>query len=75
MGGIAYINYGAVAACYWGGNAGQGVYNNQEGTVDATKVNDGESWQTAVDGMNKALTDNDYKWELSADGLPELKKK
>ena len=42
---------------------------------DATKVNDGESWQTAVDGMNKALTDNDYKWELSADGLPELKRK
>ena len=75
MGGIAYINYGSVAACYWGGNAGQGVYSNQGETAEATKVNDGDSWQTAVDGMNKALTDNDYKWELSADGLPELKRK
>lgn len=73
-GGIAAYNYGTITACFYGGNAGYGA-NNQGGTIDATKVNDGESWQTAVDGMNKALTDNDYKWELSADGLPELKKK
>lgn len=75
MGGIAYINYGAVAACYWGGNAGQGVYNNQEGTVDATKV-DGSTvtWQDAVDGMNAALTDNDYKWKLGENNLPVLQK-
>lgn len=72
MGGIAFFNDGSVAACYWGGNAGQGVYSNQGGTVDATKVNDGDSWQTAVDGMNNALTSNDYKWELGADGLPVL---
>ena len=71
-GGIAVYNYGSVAACYWGGNAGQGVYSNQEGTVEATKINDGDSWQTAVDGMNNALTSNDYKWELGADGLPVL---
>lgn len=75
MGGIAYINYGAVAACYWGGNAGQGVYNNQGGTVDATKVNDGDSWQTAVGGMNAALTGNAYQWTSGTDGLPVLKKK
>ena len=76
MGGIAYINYGAVAACYWGGNAGQGVYNNQEGTVDATKV-DGSTvtWQDAVEGMNAALTGNDYQWTSGTDGLPVLKKK
>lgn len=74
MGGIAFFNDGSVAACYWGGNAGQGVYSNQGGTVDATKVNDGDSWQTAVDGMNNALTSNDYKWELGADGLPVLQK-
>lgn len=43
--------------------------------VDATKVNDGESWQTAVDGMNAALTGNDYQWTLGTDGLPELKRK
>lgn len=70
-GGIAVYNYGSVTACFYGGNAGHGA-NNQGGTVDATKVNDGDSWQTAVDGMNNALTSNDYKWELGADGLPVL---
>lgn len=71
-GGIAAYNYGTITACFYGGNAGQGVYSNQGGTVDATKVNDGDSWQTAVDGMNKALTSNDYKWELGENNLPVL---
>ena len=68
-GGIVNYNFsiGSITACYWCANTDKGVYNNEGG--------DGESWQTAVDGMNKALTDNDYKWELSADGLPELKRK
>ena len=73
--GIVAFNYGTITACFWDGNTTNGYRSNEGGTIDATKVNDGESWQTAVDGMNKALTDNDYKWELSADGLPELKKK
>lgn len=72
-GGIAAYNYGTITACFYGGNAGYGA-NNQGGTVDATKVNDGDLWQTAVDGMNKALTDNDYKWTSGTDGLPTLKK-
>ena len=67
-GGIAAYNYGTITACFYGGA------NNQGGTVDATKVNDGDLWQTAVDGMNKALTDNDYKWTSGTDGLPTLKK-
>ena len=68
--------YSTITSCYWGGNAGQGVYHNQGGTVDVTKV-DGVTvkWQTAVDGMNAALTDNDYQWALGTDGLPVLKKK
>lgn len=73
-GGIAAYNYSTITACFYGGNAGQGVYNNEGGTIDATKVNDGDSWQTAVDGMNKALTSNDYKWELGANSLPVLQK-
>lgn len=72
FGGIAAHNYGIVSACCWGGNATWGVYGNNGGTADATKVDDDESWQTAVDGMNPALTGNDYKWELGADGLPVL---
>ena len=73
-GGIAAYNYGTITACFYGGNAGYGA-NNQGGTVDATKVNDGDSWQTAVDGMNNALTGNDYQWTSGTDGLPVLKKK
>lgn len=69
-------NYNTITSCYWGGNAGQGVFRNHGGTVDATKV-DGATvkWQTAVDAMNTALTGNDYQWVLGTDGLPVLQKK
>ena len=72
-GAIVNYNYSTITSCYWGGNAGQGVYHNQVGTVDVTKV-DGVTvkWQTAVDGMNAALTSNDYQWKLGTDGLPVL---
>lgn len=75
-GAIVDYNYSTITSCYWGGNAGQGVYHNQGGTVDVTKV-DGVivKWQTAVDGMNPALTGNDYQWALGTDGLPVLQKK
>ena len=72
-GGIAAYNYGTITACFYGGNAGHGA-NNQGGTVDATKVNDGDSWQTAVDGMNEALTGNGYQWKLGENNLPVLQK-
>lgn len=75
FGGIAAHNYGIVSACCWGGNATWGVYGNNGGTADATKVDDDESWQTAVDGMNAALTGNAYQWTSGTDGLPVLKKK
>ena len=75
-GAIVRHNYAYITSCYWGGNAGQGVFSNLGGKVDATKV-DGATvkWQTAVDGMNHALTDNDYQWALGTDGLPVLQKK
>ena len=74
-GAIVRFNYNTITSCYWGGNAEQGVFRNFGGTVDATKV-DGVTvkWQTAVDGMNPALTDNDYQWALGTDGLPVLKR-
>ena len=69
-------NNNTVTACYWGGNAGQGVNNNMGGTVDATKVEEGTTtWQDAVEGMNAALTGNDYQWVLGPDDLPVLQKK
>ena len=75
-GAIVRYNYATITSCYWGGNAGQGVFRIEGGTVDATKV-DGATvkWQTAVDGMNTALTGNDYQWALGTNGLPVLQKK
>ena len=75
-GAIVDYNYSTITSCYWGGNAGQGVFRIEGGTVDATKV-DGATvkWQPAVDGMNPALTGNDYQWALGTDGLPVLQKK
>ena len=75
-GAIVRFNYKTITSCYWGGNAEQGEFRNFGGTVDATKV-DGATvkWQTAVDGMNTALTDNDYQWALGTGGLPVLQKK
>ena len=73
-GGIAAYNYSTITTCFYGGNAGHGAYN-QGGTIDATKVEGTTTWQTAVDGMNAALTGNDYQWTSGTDGLPVLKKK
>ena len=75
IGGIVSNNNNTVTACYWGGNAGQGVNNNMGGTVDATKVEGTTTWQDAVEGMNAALTGNDYQWVLGPDDLPVLQKK
>lgn len=75
-GAIVRYNYKIITSCYWGGNVGQGVFRDHGEKVDATKV-DGATvkWQTAVDGMNTALTDNDYQWTLGTNGLPVLQKK
>ena len=75
-GAIVRYNYKIITSCYWGGNVGQGVFRDHGEKVDATKV-DGATvkWQTAVDGMNHALTDNDYQWALGTNGLPILQKK
>ena len=75
-GAIVRYNYKIITSCYWGGNVGQGVFHNHGEKVDATKV-DGATvkWQTAVDGMNTALTAGDYQWTLGTDGLPVLQKK
>ena len=73
-GGIAAYNYSTITTCFYGRNAGHGAYN-QGGTIDATKVEGTTTWQTAVDGMNAALTDNAYQWTSGTDGLPVLKKK
>lgn len=77
-GGIVNYNFsiGSITACYWRANTDKGVYNNEGGTVEGTKVDDSTvTWQTAVDGMNEALTDNGYQWKLGKNNLPVLQKK
>lgn len=73
-GGIAALNYSTITACYYGQNGYPGVAIN-DGTADTYQIDTGTSWQPAVDGMNPALTGNDYQWALSTDGLPVLQKK
>lgn len=61
---------GKITACYW---SSTGISNGVGGGYDTsgtTKVDN--DWTDAVTGMNNALTSNDYKWELGADGLPVL---
>lgn len=80
--GIAVFNLnagsydGKITACYW---SGDGISNGVWGGHDingTTKVdNSTVTWQTAVGGMNAALTGNDYQWKLGTDGLPVLQKK
>ena len=73
-GNIASTNVGTINACYYGKNGYIGVMNNY-GTTDTNEIYSGASWQPAVDGMNPALTGNDYQWALGTDGLPVLQKK
>ena len=72
-GNIASTNLGTINACYYGKNGYIGVMNNY-GTTDTNEIYSGASWQPAVDGMNPALTGNDYQWALGTDGLPVLKR-
>ena len=80
-GGIAWDSFGTITACSVTGTIAAasgsvgGIAAVNFGTITATKVNDGDSWQPAVDGMNAALTGNDYQWALGTDGLPVLQKK
>lgn len=79
VGGIAVFNLNAgsysrkITACYW---SGDGISDGVWGGYDisgTTKVdNSTVTWQTAVGGMNAALTGNDYQWKLGTDGLPVL---
>ena len=71
---IVSFNSGTITACYYGENECVGVANNY-GTADTYQIDSGASWQTAVDGMNPALTGNDYQWSLGADDLPVLVKR
>ncbi len=80
VGGIAVFNLnagsydGKITACYWSGDGiSDGVWGGDD-TSGTTKVdNSTVTWQTAVGGMNPALTGNGYQWALGTDG-PKLKK-
>ena len=59
-------NYGGTTtACYWSGDAAQGVGS---GSADGTtKVAGDVTWETAMTAMNTALSGTGYQWELNPD--------
>lgn len=59
---------GTITACYWSGNAAQGVGNAL--TEGATKVEGNVTWATAMNAMNTALIDagSTYRWITNGDG-------
>ena len=75
VGGVTGAATGSLAkviACYWSGYDGNGI---GIGYGEATKVNDGDFWQTAVDAMNAALQSAGSEWRYELTGeLPTLKK-
>ena len=71
---IATNNSDTITACYFGEN-GYGGVAWDFGTTDTHAIGTDESWQPAIDGMNPALTGNDYQWVLGPDDLPVLQKK
>ena len=79
-GGVAGRNFkglmpygGIITACYWGDNGQtQGIGEDQVGTGETTKVTDG-NWLGAMDGMNAALNESSWQYELGNNGLPALK--
>ena len=80
-GGVAGRNYNAfvapvITACYWGGNGQeQGIGENQAGTTGGTEqVTDG-NWLGAMDGMNAALSETGWQYELTTGTLPTLLKR
>lgn len=80
IGGIAGSNTnagsynGKITACYWSGEEiSNGVGYDVTGNSETTKVEG--NWTDAIDGMNPALTGNDYQWVLGTDDLPVLQKK
>ena len=57
---------GTITACYWSGNAAQGV-GNGNGSADGTTQVEGNDWTAAMNAMNEALqTDGStYRWETN----------
>ena len=75
IGGVVGRNYDTVTACYWKNNQEQGIGDHLAGTIGETTKVDGTTvtWQTAVDAMNAALQNTEWRYELTG-ALPTLKK-
>ena len=59
-GAIVGQNFGITTACYWSGDAAQGVGS---GSADGTtKVEGSVTWETAMNTMNTALSGTGYRW-------------
>ena len=50
-----------ITACYWSGDAAEGIGNSYS-SADMTRITD-DDWTDAMNKMNEALTNNGYKWQ------------
>ena len=70
------VNDPVITACYWGDNGQeQGIGENQAGTTGGTEQVTDDNWMNAMDGMNDALSESSWKYELTTGTLPTLLKR
>lgn len=58
---IGYYRSSTITTCYWSGDATEGIGNSYS-SADMTRITD-DDWTDAMNKMNDALTNNDYKWQ------------
>lgn len=58
---IGYYSSSTITACYWSGDATEGIGNSYS-SADMTRITN-DDWTDAMNKMNEALTYNGYKWQ------------
>ena len=59
---IGLYDSSTITACYWSGDAAEGIGNGYSSGADMTRITD-DDWTDAMAQMNEALTNNGYKWQ------------
>ena len=59
---IGLYDSSTITACYWSGDAAEGIGSGYSSGADMTRITD-DDWTDAMAQMNEALTNNGYKWQ------------